>query len=446
MFRFDIDASDLLRWARVGEDAEMETRPALARALNAFGERIVDTVAEEIEENTGLQGVRDDIVVYQADANRLLWEMDASKAVPAGTQWGREWTEQPGAEEFAVDRLWVIKNDYYDDDCCEVCKEIIEGGPITTEQLNNLSIKWAHWEPPASVKGDRSNLIHPNAVLEGSTFASYGLVHEMVAAVFNGPAVRLRTDIRDVTIGPNHPMLTGRGFVAANQITEGDQLLYDLRSKDAGITTAAAGRKPHFQKVPLVQDVFDALVGVSDHARVAAASSDLHGDAVFCDDEVDVIRPTRNLLEVLDPRRVKQFSELPLARSDAELQAVSSIGSRDLGGQAVTLAPPGGMGRSDAWVLADDGFRWATVLSVDHVTFSGLAFDATTFSSLYCSDGFVVHNCRCYPRPFRSMRRVPVSMGQRGAAKTRTMTAESLARVMAQALAEGWRAAASKKK
>jgi hypothetical protein len=43
----------------------------------------------------------------------------------------------------------------------------------------------------------------------------------------------------------------------------------------------------------------------------------------------------------------------------------------------------------------DDLFCWKTVLDVGHEWFSGLAFDCTTETGLYNSDGYVVHNCRC---------------------------------------------------
>jgi len=52
------------------------------------------------------------------------------------------------------------------------------------------------------------------------------------------------------------------------------------------------------------------------------------------------------------------------------------------------------MGGADSWVAADEHFYWAPVLSVASSWFDGRAFDATTESSLYCSDGFVVSNCR----------------------------------------------------
>lgn len=193
-----------------------------------------------------------------------------------------------------------------DDDVCEECLDIADGGPYTLDEAEGLI--------PA----------HPNAVLEGSTIASYGAMHEMVSAVFGGPAIYLRTVAKSTTIGPNHPMLTRRGLVKARELREGDELLYDLRTD--GNAAAGAGL-PDFKKMPLVQDVFVALAAVSPRERVAASHLDLHGDAVFCESKVEVVHPTRQLLPVLDPCGIQQLCELPLPIADADLQFISSLRS-----------------------------------------------------------------------------------------------------------------------
>jgi hypothetical protein len=155
---FAFDADEILKWARFGDDIGIHTRPAIARALNAFGERVVDTTASIIEETTGADDVRSLITVYQADANDLVWEMDASRAVPSGTEWGRPWTGTD--ERLFSGQLYKVVNDH--DDACPICEEIAEGGPYTAEEINNFAMHWAHYVPAATVVGDRSNLIHPN--------------------------------------------------------------------------------------------------------------------------------------------------------------------------------------------------------------------------------------------------------------------------------------------
>lgn len=98
-----------------------------------------------------------------------------------------------------------------DNEVCPTCQDISAFGPYHVDEAEDLI--------PA----------HPNAVLEGNTIASYGPMHEVVRARFSGRAINLRTDTKEITIGPNHPMLTRSGWKRAHELLEGDELVYDSR-------------------------------------------------------------------------------------------------------------------------------------------------------------------------------------------------------------------------
>jgi hypothetical protein len=200
---------------------------------------------------------------------------------PSASTIGRIEKAQEEIEEAVGEEVGVLTAG--DDLVCEECQDIADGGPYS---------------------------------LDEATIASYGAMHEMVSAVFGGPAIHLRTGAKSTTIGPNHPMLTRRGLVKARELREGDELLYDRRADGAAATSAGL---PDFKKMPLVQDVFVALAAVSPRERVAASHLDLHGDAVFCESEVEVVHPTRQLLPVLDPCGVQKFCERALVWSNERL-------------------------------------------------------------------------------------------------------------------------------
>jgi hypothetical protein len=159
---FSIEDSDILKWARSAGEIGLETDPAIARALNAFGERVVDTAVAAIEDATGQQDVRSLITVYQADANNLAWEMDARAAAPgqSGDSGDREWRDT-GDNTFATGQLLNIIT-CADEATCPVCEEIAANGPYTVQQINDMAMKWANYVPPDTVKGERTNLLHPN--------------------------------------------------------------------------------------------------------------------------------------------------------------------------------------------------------------------------------------------------------------------------------------------
>lgn len=320
-----------------------------------------------------------------------------------------------------------------DDRVCEKCEDIARDGPYNINTARGLI--------PA----------HPNAVLEGTTIASYGAMHEMVRARFAGPAVYLRTSTKVFPIGPNHPMLTRRGWRKAHEIEEGDELLHDAQCEGPSIARGSSD----LEQMPAVQNVFEAACMVSPRLTTAAAH-DFHGDRIFCEGEVDVVRPARRLLPILDPGGIEHFRKQGFIWPDMQsmLEASLSAGVTNLktvfttatclmrcrnlsltlplrhalpfdrfllagaaagyiraseyavddgsaGVEALGESKDGGSGSIGAH---DDSFWWDRVLSVHVAWFSGWAFDASTATGLYNNCGYVVKNCRCAFVPYFDQR------------------------------------------
>lgn len=335
----------------------------------------------------------------------------------------RDKAPRPVAEEDVVEVVTAG-----DDLVCEECQDISDGGPYYIEEAMDLI--------PA----------HPNAVLEGTTIASYGAMHQMVRAKFRGPAIYLRTGAKFFAIGPNHPMLTRRGWRKAYQIEEGDELLYDLR-----VQRCSMGRRgSNFEQAPMVENVFEAtpLIGT---AMAATTAHDLHGDRIFCEGEVDIVCPARSLLPVLDSCGIEHFSKgmfkwpnvqaafmsrfrarltslarvffptsglvsierLMLTLSSGHLRpfdlllfacgAPSNASTFEDGIYYAAAGSKSGRQCKDAGAFAisdqDWPFRWDRVLAVHVREFSGWAFDGSTSSGLYNNNGYIVHNCRCALAP-----------------------------------------------
>ena len=459
MIEIKIQAADLLKWGEQLDEFCKDVPIMFSSVLNKLGDSALQTSTDYLSAQTGLDGidVRNAIQIHEATPQDLLWAMDArSVTLEPSPNWARPW-QAPGDNTFNQQQLLRVVTSG-DGRVCEICAAAAEK-PWTVEDINAAAAKWKDFQPPYPVVGERSNLLHPNAVLEGSRFVSYGHVTEMVRAVFSADAIRAETTVRGFTIGPNHPVLTRRGFVRAHALTEGDELLYDRRCDIPGETFAVAdGSRLHndFDKVPFVEDAFATLEAAGQGSQtVVSSSNDLHGDAVFCQREVNVVRAARGLLSELDARGIEQFSELGLPFADVQLTSKSSLRTLRalltttlaalygfMSARNLRLALSGGhtgpldqfLFRSgsqhdalflkqaidnratDAQALCDginalagfvkrsSVFRWDRVVAVGHVRFSGLAFDATTVTGLYNSDGYVVHNCRCHTVPWDASR------------------------------------------
>lgn len=272
--------------------------------------------------------------------------------------------------------------------------------------------------------------VHPNAVFAGSSFMPYGECEELVRAWYSGPSVvfTLRGGIHRTTIGPNHPVMTRRGMVKAAQLRESDEVLYDNRGDRSAPSL-------DLEKIPLVEDVFKSVLSITPNSRIVASSSDLHGDKVFCKGEVQAVRPTNGLLRVLDSFGIEKFRQDNFTRSDTNLESRSRSGFSSLNSsfKRILLASSSGVSsrnisnhlvdshfdelsfnsRSvDTELSTDKGlrlssqvhlsncFKWEKIHSIAFGMYEGLAFDATTASSLYCSGGVVVSNCRCAWIPY----------------------------------------------
>lgn len=187
-------------------------------------------------------------------------------------------------------------------------------------QGDRLGIEW--WEVMDGV----------NCVVAGTRFLPYGDLTTIVRASFSGRAYQItaRTPLgpNTLTVGPNHPVLTQRGWVRAHLLTERDQLVYDPRTQDS-----ATLAELHLEQVPVVEDVFAAASELGPVAARTPSGEDLHGDAVFCHGEVDVVTVQRGLLVERDASLSEHGREGDLMRADADGAAVAGDRRRrnDLG-------------------------------------------------------------------------------------------------------------------
>lgn len=273
------------------------------------------------------------------------------------------------------------------------------------------------------------SLAHPRCVAEGTAVEPLGAITAGYMARWVGPAVVIRTAGGSrLTVTPNHPVLTGRGWVAAKFLNEGDQVV--RRTGEVG--RADDGTLPtyrHLNQVPaLIEDVFDALRAGGSDASAVPAPEDFHGDAERMVGEVHVVDADRHLLGDDHAPVPEQLLELSLVGADV----VHPLG---VGPGSLLLSPlrlrttrarrrparlhvPGvGVGRTDRDApllepitddqIADADFlrqlrrRFAVQVSLDTVIevrddepMSGHVYDLSTKGGAYFAEGILVHNCR----------------------------------------------------
>lgn len=303
-------------------------------------------------------------------------------------------------------------------------------------------------------------IAHPNCIMPGQDFVPVGRLEAIERAWYSGPAATIHattgTGTHPVTVGPNHPMLTRRGWVLARFLEEGDELAYH-GALDA---TLHAGNEAYLQQVPAIEDAFGAVRSVGASAFVPATRHDLHGDGLWAEGEVEIVRPAGDLLRVTDASAVEHLGEHSLVRAnpDDKPLAGESVGDAFLGGDSLAASPcvgradestpssvvetlpaeahcftsrpaepeaselashgavsdaviqgdglarlPGEVAPGDVlWVeLAPSRHAYAPILSVEISHFEGWVFDATTEHGYYLVRAYCASNCRrsFSPRP-----------------------------------------------
>jgi hypothetical protein len=173
--KINVEASDLLKWARFFEDMPRHTKRALARALNVYGEGVVRETVRTISEKNGWDAdvVRSRLIVQEADEHDLEFIMDASAVVAPSQDWQRPW-DQRDTTAFEQDTLVkiVTMDDGYD---CDVCKQIAENGPYAISEVLVMQAKWADYVPPTPniAPGIITNLVHPRCRCQSQPWSSY---------------------------------------------------------------------------------------------------------------------------------------------------------------------------------------------------------------------------------------------------------------------------------
>lgn len=178
---------------------------------------------------------------------------------------------QLGPKEFGIDDMeWAVSRP----GTCECC-DIRDG--LTMKEIR-AKIKDEY--------GDRVAPLHPHCLLPGTVVSAAG-ISKHFTRWFDGEVVTIRISGKDdITITPNHPVLTNRGWVAAGKLQKTDKLICStddrsivdiLDPNNNQVQTAIENLPSSFQ---MSRNLFA--------MRVPISSENFHGDGII-DTEVDII-------------------------------------------------------------------------------------------------------------------------------------------------------------
>jgi len=251
--------------------------------------------------------------------------------------------------------------------------------------------------------------------------------------LYSGTAVELACGSRRLTITPNHPVLTERGWIAAGEVYQGDYLV------SAPFGQRPTWRKPDVERKPTkAAELFDTLWYFGVRQRMPGLGMQFHGDRG--NGQIDVVRPDRLLWNNTQAPPLQPATHLPFA--NPELLRTNDLTSHCLTSQflrGVPVAPARSVcsrGHSKSFIRRHGGDSQALAftataqgdsvlrqpvtdglpansqigtdspngftpeIALDQVThvrrfaYDGHVYNLQTSSNWYLANGFIVHNCQ----------------------------------------------------
>lgn len=283
---------------------------------------------------------------------------------------------------------------------------------------------------------------HPNCYIPGAQVIAPGLL-EAQRTSYSGPVIEIRTSsgVR-TTVTPNHPILTDKGFVAAQHLGKGDYL---INCSDP--ERVAATIDPYLDHtVTAIENVFESAavaLGVFS-VSMPPSAEDFHGDGRFMYGNIDIVNINSLLLRDAETPSSQHGGELVLSGTGMQATSLASGGTPSFGGNAITSASPRLMSSGNASLAKlsgsagkeyPAGFLRASdldagskefandsratdapffgklsrafpglvtadkIVKVRQVDFCGHVYNLSTKLNWYMADNIITHNCTCTVLP-----------------------------------------------
>lgn len=143
--------------------------------------------------------------------------------------------------------------------------------------------------------------IHPNCLLPGTLITGICGITHVFKRAYKGKAVRIKTRSGNVlTVTPNHPILTKRGWLGAQFLNVGDKCFVNSFAK--GVVSPKGENNTAYATVEQIAEAFGSAFEVPP-CEVPTSAPNFHGDGT--NNEVTKVWAKRDLLPVFYTPKVK---------------------------------------------------------------------------------------------------------------------------------------------
>jgi len=164
---------------------------------------------------------------------------------------------------------------------------------------------------------------HPQCFMPDTRIVGAARALAGLKAPYSGPVVVLETrGGHRLTVTPNHPILTLRGWVQAAQLRKGDDVLSERIRFDGQLARWAEENQ---NRPAAIKEIVDAL-GCDGFRQIEIARDDLHGDAVWTQGQVEIVGADSALWDRRDRVSVQREPERFFVSADLCQAAFSTAG------------------------------------------------------------------------------------------------------------------------
>jgi hypothetical protein len=315
-----------------------------------------------------------------------------------------------------------------DGDACEqICMPNVDEGAIPIDDVFS--------------SGDDAPPAHPACLVSGTFVSALGVAAQ-TSRRYSGEIIVIRTSgMEDLSITPNHPVLTRRGWIAAGTLELSDELVQCL--DPSAVFSAFSVIHPHddYVEARIEEIAASFLMPRGVLARSVPSSAEAFDGDGQVNGEIDIVGSTsflsddgasrsarQNIVDLLLAACHLALSPLDLDRSPAQMGKtlhraanggvgrfglISSLsrrhfpGADNSGRAAISLleaeCPPASENRTpansgshgDRKEALSGHVRFVQPTSIERRQFDGHVYNLQTETGLYIANHIVVHNCDC---------------------------------------------------
>jgi len=178
---------------------------------------------------------------------------------------------------------------------------------------------------------------HPNCILPDTKCLPLGGLVTAFRSAYSGPVIKLTLSSgSNLTITPNHPILTTRGFIPAKALRKRDNILYC-----PDFERIIPANQNDNRIIPTIEQIFNSL-SVSrkmSSREVPPTPEDFHGDGKRIKGKIDIIRADGFLGGTINPSLSEHFSTPNFNSRNARLREFNSLRFGEKKGNAFLLPP-----------------------------------------------------------------------------------------------------------